>query len=441
VAADLSYLTRDELLALVREQAKAIALLQRRVAELEELLNGKRGGGPLPGNKPTEPADAPPKDRKPRPHGFGRVRLAATEQQDHVFAACPDCGTTLMGGWVQRTREVLELPQTPLRVIEHRYIARMCPTCNRCKLPPPDLAGVVMGQQRLGVGLVSLIAWLRATNRLPLKGIQALLATLYGLQLSEGAIVSVLHRVAKAGAPAVAAIVEEVRASSPVQGDETGWRENGKNGYVWSFSTPSACVFTRGSRQGVEVDRVLGEAFEGVLVSDFYAGYDHYEGPHQRCWVHLLRDDHDLARLYPDDPVRQAWSAELRACYEAARALATPDPQLREHAYRQLTARLLQLAQRHVDDATAVVRRLCKRIIRYEAELFTFVRDPTVPADNNGAERRLRPLVTQRKISGGTRSGVGTTTAMTLATLFETWRLKGLPPLPTCRQLISSPQV
>lgn len=441
MAADFSYLTKEELLALVVEQGKAIALLQRRVAELEAQIKGKRGNGPLPGNKPTDAPGPHSGDRQPRPQGFSRSRLPATEYLRHAVDHCPDCGTTLTGGWVQRTREVLEVPTTPLRVIEHQYVARICPHCRRRWVPPPGLVGDVLGQQRLGTGLVSLIAALRAELRLPLASIKTVLATLYGLQLSEGAIVGALRRVATTGAAAVKAIQEEVRSSHAVHGDETGWREAGKNGYVWTFSTPTAAYFTRGTREGREIDAALGKDFEGVLISDFYAAYDHYDGLHQRCWVHLLRDDHDLARLYPDDPLRQAWSTRLRQCYDAAQAVTTPDPQLREQAYRRLLTELLTLDHQYAADATAVVRRLCKRILRYQAELLTFVRDPTVPADNNRAERSLRHLVVHRKISGGTRSSAGTAIAMALATLFATWRLRSLNPFLACRELISSPQL
>jgi hypothetical protein len=54
---------------------------------------------------------------------------------EHALEHCPDCGTTLKGGWVQRTREVIELALAPAEVVEHRYIARICPGCNH-DIPP-----------------------------------------------------------------------------------------------------------------------------------------------------------------------------------------------------------------------------------------------------------------------------------------------------------------
>ena len=73
-------------------------------------------------------------------------------------------------------------------------------------------------------------------------------------------------------------------------------------------------------------------------------------------------------------------------------------------------------------------------------EFFVFVAEPDVPADNNAAERSLRHLVISRKVSGGTRSERGTESEMTLASIFGTWRARGLNPLAACRQLLTSPK-
>ena len=85
---------------------------------------------------------------------------------------CPDCGAHLSGGWIQRTREVIELPVVPVQVTEHVYIARTCPACRRRCTPPAVLDGVVLGQQRLGVNLLSLIATPREEGRLPIRSVQ-----------------------------------------------------------------------------------------------------------------------------------------------------------------------------------------------------------------------------------------------------------------------------
>ena len=421
-----------------RLQGQVLAL----AAELAKLKpGGKRG---MPGLKPDEPAArAEAKPRKRREQGVGRGRSTPTQSVVHAAERCPDCGTGLSGGSVKRTREVIDLIPSPAEIVEHVIVERRCPRCQRRVVPTVDLGDQVVGQQRLGIGLLALIVTLREAGRLPIEMIQWYLATVHGVGLSVGAIVAASRQVAQAGASEVEQIRERVRASPTVHADETGWRQDGKNGYIWTFSTPTERYFQYGGRDGAMVDRALGDAFAGVLVTDFYAAYDHVRCSHQRCWAHLLREAHDLRKQHPHDPAVQAWADDLHRLYLDAVAFvatASADPLARAAAASGFDARLLALAQPHLDDRTVPLHTLSKRIARYLGELLTFVREPDVPPDNNAAERSLRHLVTSRKISGGSRSANGTDTKMALATLFGTWRAQHLNPYLACRQLLS-PQV
>jgi hypothetical protein len=334
----------------------------------------------------------------------------------------------------------LDVPVHPVQTVEHVIVARQCPTCRTRVLPPDPLAGVVDGQQRLGVRLVSLIAMLREEARLPVGVIQRYLRTVHQVTLSVGAIIAVCRRVAERGRAAVAAIQEQIRGSPVVHADETGWRQNGSNGYVWTFCTPTDRYFVRGTREGQMVDAVLGEAFAGVLCTDFYNGYHHYPGQKQKCWAHLLRDIHDLTVVYPTDAGLRRWAKQVQKLYRRAVAFTSPDARARVRALRRYERRLLTLCQPYLDDPTAVQAKLCRRIQRHLPELFVFVAEPAVPPDNNEAERSLRHLVTSRKISGGARSDAGTETKMLLASLFGTWRARRLDPWQACQQLLASPQ-
>ncbi len=184
--------------------------------------------------------------------------MTPTESIEHAIDACPDCGATLAGSSVQRTREVIDLPITPVRVVEHRIITRTCPACKRRCTPTVDLEGVVLGQQRLTVNVLTLITTLREVGRLPAATIQWLLGTVYQLPLSTGGITAVLHQVAQRAAPEVAAIRDRIRTSPVVHADETGWREDGKNGYVWGLSTATERYLVRGGRGRGMLDDALG---------------------------------------------------------------------------------------------------------------------------------------------------------------------------------------
>ena len=289
--------------------------------------------------------------------------------------------------------------------------------------------------------VLSRIATLREEGRLPIRSVQWYLDTVHQLRLSVGAIVSAIHQTAQQAQPAVAAILDRIRASPVVHADETGWREDGANGYVWTFSTPTERYFLRRGRGKAVVDEALGDAFSGVLVSDFYAAYHHYDGPQQRCWAHLLRDIHDLVALYPKDAALAQWAAAVHQLYVEARSFTHPQAQRRRTAQLAWERQLLVICQPFLADPLALQGRLCRRIERHIKELFLFVAELDVPSDNNPAERSLRHVVISRKISGGTRSERGTESKMTLASIFGTWRARGLNPLAACRQLLTSPQI
>jgi transposase len=436
----------EQLQVAITDQRALLARLEARIRDLEQELAQRDRNDPsqrMPGLKPAATArrrkNGP---RKQRAHGSSRCQAPVpTETVRHAVAVCPQCAAPLSGGTERWRKEVLELPMAPVRVIQHVYLERRCPSCGRRAVPPqasPAQLGVLSGRQRLGLGLLAYVALARAELRLPVQLIQWAVQALHGLELSQGAIVGALQRVAAVGQATVAEIRATIRASPRVYADETGLREDGTNGYLWSFSTERERYFVHGRRTKEVVDEVLGPNFAGVLVSDFYAAYDHYEGPHQRCWAHLLREIHDLVDKHPQDAALRTWARQVHGVYErAGRAQRGPTADRRQ-AQRQCAADLLELAQPHLAaDAHSVPQAvLCRRIQKYLPELFTFVLDPALSSTNNAAERSVRPVVCQRKISGGTRSPEGTRTFTTLATLFGTWRARGLDPLVACRDLL-----
>ena len=314
------------------------------------------------------------------------------------------------------------------------------------------------GSQRLGVNLLSRIATLREEGRLPVRSVQWYLRTVHQLRLSVGAIVSAIHQTAQQAQPAVAA------NGGPHPRQPSGPRRRNRLASEWeqrlrvraldqSLSAPppnaTSCerYFLRRGRGKAVVDEALSDAFSGVLVSDCYAAYHHYDGPKQRCWAHLLRDIHDLVARYLKAAPLARWAAAVHRLYEEAKAFSHPQARRRRTAQLAWERKLLAICRPFLSDPSAVQGKLCRRIERHikrlprtgYGELFVFVAEPDVPADNNPAERSLRHLVISRKVSGGTRSEQGTERKMTLASIFGTWRAQGLNPLAACRQLLVSP--
>ena len=151
---------------------------------------------------------------------------------------------------------------------------------------------------------------------------------------------------------------------------------------------------------------------------------------------HLLRDIHDLKGVVP----RRRWAGSgaeaVHQVYTEAKASEIPRAQPGHRTPANAGGETNGLEARpFLKDPLAVQAKLCRRMERFIKEL-VFVSDPAVPSANNAAERSLRHLVTSRKISGGTR--FGTDSKMTLASLFGTWRARGLNPLLECRRLLTS---
>jgi transposase len=433
----------ERLRAEVAQVPELIAQLQTRIAELE-----RRKTPPPPFVRPDtlQPPEPKPRKKRASQHNAGRPREAPTQIIYHALERCPACGYLLRGQSVAHTRQVIELPApAPVVITEHRLIKRQCPVCDRWWMPRVDWGGQVLGQGRCGVRLVSLVAYLRQTARLPVRTIQQLLATLHGLHLAVGTISALLQRLHRATQAEQAALLAQARASPIVHMDETGWREDGQNGYVWGLVTPGpepVCYYAYDASRAGAVATTLLHDFAGHLVTDYYSAYNQVRSKHQRCWSHLLRDLHALKTDHAAEPTVVQWAQAVQALYDDARAAFAGPTVLtarqRTLLARQLNAQAFRLGVVYAGGKGHPCQAVARRLLRHQGELFEFVRVPGLDADNNRAERLLRPLVIGRKISGGTRSPAGTAAHMGLRSLFATWQARGLNPFQACLSLLHS---
>ena len=442
-------MTLEEEVVLLRAENAAlrerIGELEQRNGELEE--RGRRPPSFVKPNRSNSAQAKEPRRKRDARHNKGRKREKPTKMALHELEHCPDCGSRLYRRKIAWRRQVIELPPPQAaEVTEHVVMKRWCAKCEHWQSPHLDWRGMVVGQGRLGIRLVSVIAYLRTTLRVPLRQIQEYLGTMHGVRVSVGELTELLHRVRKEGQGQLQGLKEEMRRSALLHMDETGWREDGQNGYVWVCSTGGGVEPVRyyeydHSRSQAVAQRLLGAQFGGVLSSDFYVGYNRYLGRHQRCWVHLLRDLHELKEEHAQQAEVLQWAEKVRRLYEDAehfvRAIPAPGQIEREQQYLELLQRLGPLGLAYASQKQHPCQALAKRLLRHQDELFQFVVIDGLPADNNLAERSLRPLVVCRKISGGTRSSEGSKTRMGLASLFATWQARGLNPFRQCLALLA----
>lgn len=323
--------------------------------------------------------------------------------------SCPHCRVQL--SQVKRHERIVE-DILPSRVVVTCYhtTSGYCPGCRRVvesRAPEqPPAADVPHGQ--LGLDALATAAVMRVCYRMPLRQITGLFRQLPGLAISPGAIVKQLTRLAGWLEGQYNRLKLALRIAGVVHADETGWRTNGNNGYLWTLTNADHTLYhVDSSRGGKVIVDLLGKAF-GVtpdgsgqtLVSDFYGVYDQFDSRRQKCLAHLLRELKETIAKRPE----LARHAFFVTCRQLARSMlklkkrqSTDDPGKYQRAVRRLEVKLKDLGAQHWDDPDA--DRLTKRLARHRESLTTFLHHADVDATNNAAERALRPAVVMRKIT------------------------------------------
>ena len=437
---NLTNLSSAELIDFIYRLADENQILRTRIVELEDKLHEKGTGD----GKKEPPSWVKPNikhkkhhKRKTRAVNFARRKEKPTATVFHSFNACPDCGGNLGAPSVCYIRQIIDIPIVQTSITDHVVFKRYCANCKTRFYPRPDFSSLVFGNCRLGINLMAAVNSLREDSHLTLTQIQNILTTFYQVKVSSGEIIDILDKAALLGKRQYETIKNNLLSSNVIHADETGGREKGRNGYFWNFSNEkNQFVVYRHSRGSKIVKEVLGEGgenFDGILTTDFYAAYNEHNGFHQRCWVHLLRDIHNLTENYPKDKIVKRWAKDVRIIYDKAVSYTGPPQDLpntiqekqRVKQEQEFKKELIKICEPHLK-TDSPVSTLSGRVIKFISELFTFVRFPNISSNNNKAERDIRHLVVSRKISGGTRSSKGSETKSILTSLFGTWRLQGL---------------
>ncbi len=276
----------------------------------------------------------------------------------------------------------------------------------------------------LGPSAVALVSLLHKEVGMPLGKMAVLLRERFGLTVTPGGLVHVLHRAARVAAPTYAALCEQIRGSPVVSPDETGWRVGAVRHWLWAFATPDTTVYAiRRGRGFDEAAEILGAAFAGVLVRDGWAPYRRFtEALHQTCLAHLLR----RARTLRADHPRSPWAARVQAVLTDALALRDRRDACAITDQGLAVARGCLLARlgRLIDTAPTLpaAQRFAAHLAREFAAVLAFLWAPGVDATNWRAEHAIRPAVVNRKICGGNRTPRGAQTQEILTSVIRTAR-------------------
>lgn len=381
--------TIAQLQKLIKEQEQRIKDLEERIqdkeAQRKQLLsylykeNKPKGTKKRLGKKPGSRAFHRPKPKEEE----------VTETHQFPLTKCPTCEKPLDKPAEVNIRYEEDIDLAPRKIIKKFILPRYwCSSCQDFVKSPhiPPIA-------HIGPNVLGYILYARYRLRMPLQKIRESLNDLHNFSLSEGETAEKLQETEQLFGKDYQAIIELVKTAKVVYSDETGWRMEGQNWWLWVFATPKGIRYVLSESRGKGIpEEVLGQRNKDrIIVSDGYKVYDKLPGEKQQCWVHLLRVAKQASQLLHQDLVR----LYLLLGDELTKSLKQRDPPFFQR-------KLQDIIQKNYSGNQA--KKVQERIKRHQEQLLTCLNYDDVLPENNTAERALRNHVVMRKIFGGSRS-------------------------------------
>jgi transposase len=364
-----------------------------------------------------------PRGAKMGHKGFGRKAFSVSDAdrvervEAIVGEVCPFCGGCLEDKG-DESRSVLDIHPVKAERVVYLQKKKWCRGCGK------TFRGEVPGVLPRNLYSNQLMA--TATTMHYLHGIP-LGRVCEQLGVGDGSLVEIFHRMARLFSGVVPKLIEEYRQALVKHADETGWRTNGKNGYAWLFATLKISILLfKKTRSSSVPHAIFGqERLPGTLVVDRYNGYNKMPCDIQYCYSHLLREVEDLQKEFPDQGEIKAFVstvAPLLALAMGLRGQPISDAQflLKASEVKAQIRTAMEASAQHMG-----IRRIQDIFTEHGGRLYHWADNRQVPADNNLAERDLRPTVIARKVSFGSQSDAGAHTRSVLMTVARTLRKRG----------------
>ena len=351
--------------------------------------------------------------------GNGRGCVSA-EKADRVEKVklncnCPNCNSGDLEQLDQRERTVIDFEIKRVNIV-YQLERKRCKTCGtvlQAKAP------CVLPKNLYSNNLLAHVACEHYVNGIRLGHLERQTG------VNVGSLIKAMHQLSGIVKDVPDKLIEAYRQADVKHADETSWRNDGQNGYSWLFGTKDIAIFRFRGRSGKVVQDVFGnEQLPGVLVVDRYAAYNKAPCKIQYCYAHLLRDIQKLEKEFPDNE-------EIKTFIQATAPLLAEAMNLRslpigdDEFYRQATNTKEDIIKIMNSEANHFGIQNVQNIFRENSHrLYHWANNRDVPADNNFAERELRPLVMARKVSFGSHSDAGAKTRETLMTVLKTLKLR-----------------
>lgn len=386
-------------------------------------------GSSTPSAKIPVKANTPEKEHKPKGarqghKGHGR-KIIAESDADRVETIesvggdlCPICGNPLTEKGFS-DRMVFDSRPLKMQRILYRLPKKYCIHCRKTFQPsaPGVLPKALYGNQ-----LIATVSAMHYLHGVPMGRICEQIG------IGAGSLVEIFHNLARLCSPVVQRLVENYRQSHVRHADETGWRINGSNGYVWLFATENISIFLfRKSRSAKVPQSVFGDKqLPGVLVVDRYAGYNKTPCTLQYCYAHLLREAEDLEKDFPDSGEVTAFVSVMVPLLTTAMNLRSQPIPDNEYYAKAADIKAQIIAAVEAPAVHLGIQHIQNIFHENAHRLYQWADNRQVPAENNLAERDLRPTVIARKVSFGSLSDAGAETRSVLMTVLHSLKKQNI---------------
>ena len=440
---------------LIEQMQAQIAALTQQVKDLQDRLAKDSHNSSLPPSSDRfvrQPKSLRPKSEKKsggqEGHPGTTLRFSPTPDEviEHRVTVCSSCQQDLreVSACVTLRRQVVDIPSPRLIVQEHRAEHKQCPRCQHLTLAsfPPAVTAPIQYGPRIGAVAV----YLTHQQLVPLERTCEVLSDVLGVQMSEATVGELIQRTACALAGVEQQIKEALLEAPVIHQDETGVRVAGKGYWEHVTSTASLTHYQVDASRGQEALNAIGilPLFKGISIHDGWASYFLYDCEHALCLVHVLRE-----LVFQAEEQGAVWAADLKdlllsmkQATQQARAQGKRwlDP-LEVLDWERAFLHLLDEGDHVTPRATAppgtkgrikqsAARNLLDRLRKHQQAVFCFLEDLRVDFDNNLAERDLRMIKVQQKVSGCFRSLAGAQAFSRIRGYLSTLRKQGLPLLP-----------
>jgi transposase len=325
----------------------------------------------------------------------------------HIPVYCRKCGKELEGEAVfNQRRQVIDIPPIKTITTEYQVYSKSC-SCGYCTLS--EFPSKVKSPVSYGNNVEVLISYLSVRQYLSINRIQEFLAQVTNLKLSQGSICNKIKSFADKCSPIYSQIKQRIEQSKCIGTDETGYVENGKKGWMWTWQTPQLTYIVASSNRGT---KTIKDNFENgfpmsTLVHDCWKPHFNIRAKdHQICLAHLRRELNFFI-----EQRKECWSYEFETLLRKAlrvKSKINENPNQEYHYHiREIKKRADQLLNIKIYDRDNKLKSFQKRMIKYKNYLFPFLESIHIPPDNNGSERAIRNVKVKQKVSGQFKSKEG----------------------------------